>query len=116
MPQLRPSTVQRDKITRQLAGLGDVGFSFASPGSLDIVEAVAQALPRTDVTTLRAQPALRRKAYHKALLACHPDKQHDASPRRRALALALFHALSAARATEAAAEVACTTSSSTMSC
>ena len=51
MPQLRPSTVQRDKITRQLAGLGDVGFSFASPGSLDIVEAVAQALPPPAATT-----------------------------------------------------------------
>ena len=51
LPQLRPSTVQRDKITRQLAGLGDVGFSFASPGSLDIVEAVAQALPPPAATT-----------------------------------------------------------------
>ena len=47
----RDAAAQRDKITRQLAGLGekpdelDAGFSFASPGSLDIVEAVAQALP-----------------------------------------------------------------------
>ena len=47
----RDATMQRDKITRQLAGLGekpdelDAGFSFASPGSLDIVEAVVQALP-----------------------------------------------------------------------
>lgn len=47
----RDATAQRDKITRQLAGLGekpdelDAGFSFASQGSLDIIEAVAQALP-----------------------------------------------------------------------
>lgn len=47
----RDATAQRNKITRQLAGLGekpdelDAGFSFATPPSLDIVEAVAQALP-----------------------------------------------------------------------
>ena len=43
-------------------------------------------------------------AVDKALLAVHPDKQNDASPGAQAVAIELFHALSAARAKVAAAE------------
>ena len=61
-------------------------------------------LPSYDMGALRSDPSALRKAYHKALLAVHPDKQNDASPGAQAVAIELFHALSAARAKVAAAE------------
>ena len=61
-------------------------------------------LPSYDMGALRSDPSALRKAYHKALLAVHPDKQNDASPGAQAVAIELFHALSAARAKAAAAE------------
>ena len=61
-------------------------------------------LPSYDMGALRSDPSALRKAYHKALLAVHPDKQNDASTGAQAVAIELFHALSAARAKVAAAE------------
>ena len=63
--------------------------------------------PPTDAATLRGQPALLKKAYHRALLACHPDKHVSSPPERRAVAVALFHAISGARAAAAAVEAGC---------
>ena len=56
-----------------------------------------------DAASMRAQPSLLRKAYRRAMLACHPDKHADSPPRSQALAVALFHVLSAARASDDAA-------------
>ena len=60
---------------------------------------------------LHANPTLLRKAYHRALLAVHPDKHVHSPPFQAALAVALFHALSAAHAAavarESIAHVAC---------
>ena len=53
---------------------------------------------------LQRSPALLRKAYHKALLAVHPDKHVHSPPSQAALAVAIFHALSAAHAAAIAKE------------
>ena len=71
-------------------------FAHALPGLRD--------LPQHGAPSLRAQPALLRKIYRRALLTCHPDKHVASPPQRQAIAIALFHALSGAHAAMAAAE------------
>ena len=63
------------------------------------------ALPRpSNAEALRKSPAALRKAYHKALLAVHPDKHVSSTPERQSLCVALFVVLSAAHAAAAARE------------
>ena len=66
-------------------------------GSLgEFASAFDGELPPTDVRALRSEDAARRKAYHKACLLLHPDRQMGSSAATQALALALFQTLSAA--------------------
>ena len=53
-------------------------------------------LAQPDARALRGQAAATRKAYHRACLRLHPDRQVGASESTQALALALFQSLSAA--------------------
>ena len=62
-------------------------------------------LPRgKSAAELSSSPAMLRKAYHRALLAVHPDKHVKSPPAVSELAVSLFHALSAAHAHAAAME------------
>ena len=62
-------------------------------------------LPRPpSVEALRKSRGALRQAYHKALLAVHPDKHVSSTPERQALCEALFVVLSAAHAAAAAKE------------
>ena len=57
-----------------------------------------------DAATLRKQPAVLRKCYRRALLATHPDKHQSSTSYLKALANAVFQALSAAHSKAAAEE------------
>lgn len=67
-----------------LSTLGEFSQSFES------------ALPQAAPDAVRGDSAALRKAYHRACLQLHPDKQAGASASTQAIALALFQSLSAA--------------------
>jgi uncharacterized membrane protein YgcG len=99
------AATKRATVVSEWAGGRDLPQLLATLGD-DCLRplAIPGELLQLDEKELRAQSKALRKAYHKALLCCHPDK-HVASPvQTQLLATAVFQALSASYAALAAGE------------